>query len=209
MGLHGVSEDELRGVFAQVLSERMAKADWHHSYSDDHSVHIKGQVEISRILSDLRQLARLQGGMGEAKPQRLDHVPDYTYLRPEFFDRPALLNQDLKDLVMERDVVELKDLLFTYKCEGKEYVTYDTNTILRPFIRFAGFERADEAAKFAALCSEPAYPITVSTVKALNERLDIEKIPDKGKVIAEVKVACLEHFLKLSNERNKGLDFSR
>ena len=187
----------------------MAKADWHHSYSDDHKVHLKGSAEIARIMSDLRDLSRLEGGILEAKRLWQENVPEYSYQRPAFFDRPALLNQDLKDLVLERDVDELKKMLFTYRGEGKEYLAYDTNTIFRPFNRFKGFETAEDAAKYAALLSQPDDPVKLSTVKSIIEQLDTEIKPDKDKVIAEIKVACLEHLLKLSNERNKGLDFSR
>jgi len=184
-----MTEQELKGAFVNMLSGKMAKADWYYEYSDDSSVWKKGTQEIGDIKEDLKLLSRLDGGLDEAKKLWARHVPPYSILEPVFFSNPKVLDSILDGMLMREDAPAVQKILQEQQNAGNRFVAFDSSALVLPNNRFTGFTSALEAKHFAYEKS------------TLEETYEVRSIADIQKEVQRALEPAKEHAIKAAAER--------
>ncbi|MBZ4187607.1 hypothetical protein [Niabella beijingensis] len=177
----GLTRTQLKEVFVNFLSDKMSKADWHYDYSDDPRVWRIGNYEIGEIDSDLRLLAKLDGGLEEAKELWKQHVPPYTINEATFFSNPGELKGPLGGIVLERDMPELQKVLDKFQEIGDRFVAFPNDQWIMPNDRFVGFCNATEAHSFAFESGSPEINYKVCSISELQKDLNCALKPEADK----------------------------
>jgi|GEM_PF-1433496 len=201
------NEQALRSAFAQALSDRMEKADWHWGNSDDFRTWNKGLQETLGIQEDLKLLARLDGGLDEAKKLWEQHVPAHSVAAPEFFSKPEQLHRIMDGMIMKHDAATVLSVLEDHERKGNRFVAFDNDPLMLPDIRFAGFHQLAEASSFAHESS--TLDVTYSARSIADIKNEIQQALDPTREHALKNVAERLQQLQPDDKRSRGQEMSR
>lgn len=207
--LDGKKENELdlRSAFAQALSDKMGRADWHWENSDDFRTWNKGLQETLGIQEDLKLLARLDGGLEEAQKLWEQHVPAHSVAAPEFFSKPEQLHSIMGGLIMKEDATAVLGILEDHDRKGHRFVAFDNDPLMLPAIRFSGFRHLAEASEFALENSTQEATYSARSVAELKN--EIQQVLDPTRAHVMKNVAERLSQLQPEDKRSRGTELSR
>lgn len=180
------TEQELKDVFANAIAIKMAKADWHYEYADSSYDWDKGDREIKRIISDLKLLCGIEGGLEIARALWTQHVPAYSKAEPEFLSNPELLRNPVNGVIMKQDITAVQKILETLQSEGHHFTAFKSDCLELPENRFKGFTRISDARNYVYENSTPSQHFIVSSIPALKTEIQQALVPDKDAVLKDI-----------------------
>lgn len=202
-----LSDTELKEAFTRVISAKMVKADWYYEYSDDSSVSRSGSLVIGGIKDDLKLLARLDGGLHEAKKLWAQYVPPHSVGEPSFFSKPAQLSSILDGMLMKEDVPAVQAMLQDQQQNGNRFVAFDSDPLVLPGKRFTSFPSAIEAKHFAYENSTLEETYVVHSISSMQKELQRALEPDKEYALKEIRERLQQY--QQEEKRSRGQDLSR
>lgn len=205
MNMQKLSENQMIEKFSGMLSNRMEKADWYYTYSDDHSVWKKGVAETGKIIDDLKLLSRFDGGLDEAKRLWQQYVPPHSINSPNFFAQPAVLNSVLEGMIMKQDIPAVQQILQQEQNKGDRFVAFDSDALAVPVNRFVGFSSAIAANDYSYNKTTLETTYVVEPISKMQKEIEQMGAPQKETILKQVAQRLQEYRQTDAHSRGSGL----